>query len=205
MLLFTGCGGLDFDRTLSASFANQPLQPISDLASHPREHFLMPHHHRLAEFDIGNQLPLLSLQRHLDTANIEIPPTHRFLIDESHEALFVRLQLGRRELVRLVRDGRDFLDEEALGARHVSNYGTVRGTVEDGVEQTHFVHDELLFVDGDAIADVLGLLGEDELACCYELGDGAAQCKGESGDSCPDRRQVRCQVLDEDCGFSVVG
>lgn len=67
-------------------------------------------------------------------------------------------------------------------------HGTFRATVEDGVEQTHFFDDELFFVDYDAIADVVGLLGEDELACCYELGNGTAQCEGESGDGRPDRR-----------------
>jgi hypothetical protein len=28
------------------------------------------------------------------------------------------------------------------------------------------------------------------LACFYKLGNGAAQCERESGDGCPDRRQV---------------
>ena len=48
------------DRGRSIPLANQPLQPISDLASHPREHFLVPHH-QFVEFDIGDQPLLLSM------------------------------------------------------------------------------------------------------------------------------------------------
>jgi len=60
--------------------------------------------------------------------------------------------------------------------------------MEDSVEQAHFLDDEFLFFDDDAVADVVGLLEEDKLACCYELCNCAAQCERESGDGCPDRR-----------------
>lgn len=153
------------------------------------------------------------MQRHLDTADIQIPPADRFLIDESHEALFVRLQLVRCELIPLFGNGRDFSDIRALGARQVSNLrvanflvrnlfdGAVRAAMEDSVEQAHFLDDELLFFDDDVIANVVGLLREDKLACCYKLSNSAAQCKRESGDGCPDRHQVQCQVLGEEYGF----
>jgi hypothetical protein len=91
----------------------------------------------------------------------------------------VRLQLGRREFIHLVCNGRDLLDKKTLGARQVCNprvadllvrnlfHGAVRAAMEDSVEQAHFLDDEFLFFDDDAVADVVGLLGEDKLACCY--------------------------------------
>ena len=110
----------------------------------------------------------------------------------------MRLQLGRRELIRLVRHGCDLLDKQALGARQISNtrvanllvrdlfHGAVRAAMEDGVEQAVFLDDELLFVDDDAVAVVVRLLGKNRLACCYELGNGAAQCEREPSDRLSD-------------------
>ena len=58
--------------------------------------------------------------------------------------------------------------------------------MEPGVQQAHFLDDELLFFDGDPVADVVGLLGKNELACCYKLGNGAAQCEREPSDRLSD-------------------
>jgi hypothetical protein len=64
--------------------------------------------------------------------------------------------------------------------------GAVGCAVENRVEETDLVYNQV-FV---AVADVVGLLGEDEGTCCDELGDRAAEGEGETGNACPDGSEV---------------